>query len=322
MREVGRQVDVESDGSGLTVRWEPTIEHEIRIGLGPTADPATHTHRLEVPAGERVARLTDVPAGRQYVSVSYDGSVVVAAERRLRFAGAPNFRDLGGYPTATGDWTRWGVAFRSGSLHELTADDLSAFDDLGIRTIIDLRRDDERERQPGQRPSRSLPMPSRYAEPPNMSSLRERADGERWLFDEYQAMLKDGGPVFGALLASLADDAETPAVFHCAGGKDRTGLSAAFLLSWLGVDRETVLDDYELTGSYLPPADAPDIVDSMVDIGIGRSAAEGLLSTPRWILAHALELVDDEYGGVEAYLRGPAGLTDQTLESLRARLIV
>jgi protein-tyrosine phosphatase len=315
------KVEIEADETGdLLVRWEPT-DHDIDIGVGPTPDATAHTHAMRVPAGERSARLTDLPSGRHYVSVTYDGTVLVAAERLVRFVGAPNFRDLGGYPTASGGWTRWGLVFRSCSLHELTTEDLTAFDALGVRAIYDLRRDEERAKEPGPRPVRSLPMPTRFDGMPDLSPLRERADGEQWLIDDYHAMVADGGPVFGALLSALAEPDGTPGVFHCAGGKDRTGLSAALLLSWLGVDRETVLDDYELTGRYLAADDTPDVVERMVEMGIGRPAAEALLGTHRWVLADALDLIDSEYGGVEAYLRGPAGMSSRSLDDLRARFV-
>ncbi|MGH3478181.1 MAG: tyrosine-protein phosphatase, partial [Nocardioidaceae bacterium] len=203
-----------------------------------------------------------------------------------------------------------------------TAEDLVAFDALGVRAIFDLRREDERDRDPGPRPSHSLPMPTRHADgAPDLSVLRERVDGERWLHEEYRTMVTDGGPIFGRLLTTLAEADGTPAVFHCAGGKDRTGMSAALLLSWLGVDRETVLDDYELTARYLSAKDTPAVVESMVGFGIGRAAAEGLLSTPRWALAEALDLIDSDHGGVEAYLRGPAGLHDQALDDLQNRFL-
>ena len=317
------RVEIEpAEPGGLLVRWEPASGADLAIGIGPTQDPATHTTLLQASGDAGSARLTDVPSGRHYISVSRDGSTLVAAERRLPFAGTLNFRDLGGYPTASGRHTRWGLLYRSSSLHKLTAEDLVAFDALGVRAIFDLRREDERDRDPGPRPSHSLPMPTRYADgAPDLSVLRERVDGERWLHEEYRTMVTDGGPIFGRLLTTLAEADGTPAVFHCAGGKDRTGMSAALLLSWLGVDRETVLDDYELTARYLSAKDTPAVVESMVEFGIGRAAAEGLLSTPRWALAEALDLIDSDHGGVEAYLRGPAGLHHQALDDLQNRFL-
>jgi protein-tyrosine phosphatase len=318
------RVEVEAAEAGhLTVRWEPVGDHAVDIGCGPTPDATAHTHVMRVPAGERSVRLTDLPtAGRRpYVSLSRRGDVLVAAERRVSLEGAVNFRDLGGYPTASGGWTRWGLLFRSSSLHKLTADDLAAFDELGVRTVFDLRRDDERARRPNPRPSRSLPVTSDIDSMPDLSAIRDHADAERWLADYYRTMVTDSGPVFGELFTSLSAADHTPAVFHCAAGKDRTGLSAALLLTWLGVDRTTVLDDYELTGRYLTVDALPAVVDSFVATGLPRAAAEGILSSPRWAMTQALDLVDTEHGGIEAYLRDSAGMAAQAMDDLRTRFV-
>lgn len=275
-------VEVEADGSGcLVVRWELDGDHaiDVDIAIGPTPDAAEHIHVVRVPIHEGSARLTDVPLGRHYVSVSCRGGFLVGAERRVSFRGLTNFRDLGGYPTSSG-WTRWGRVFRSESLHNFTIDDLAAFDELGVRAIYDLRHDEEREREPGPRPCRHLAVPSPRVEDFDPSMLRERIDGERWLFEDYRGMLEQAGPVFGALFSALAEPEGTPAVFHCLGGKDRTGLAAALLLSWLGVDRDTVLDDYELSARCGSADRLSAVADIFVAGGIARPAAEGLLSTP------------------------------------------
>src|SRR5918999_2165439 len=108
MREAGLRVDVELDEPELTVRWNLAGDHQIRIGLGPTPDPGTHTDRLRVPASERVARLTDVPPDRPYVSLSYDGTVVVAADRRVPAPPGADFLGLPGYPPAARGWVARG----------------------------------------------------------------------------------------------------------------------------------------------------------------------------------------------------------------------
>ncbi len=113
----------------------------------------------------------------------------------------------------------------------------------------------------------------------------------------------------------------SPAVFHCLGGKDRTGLAAALLLSWLGVDRGTVLYDYELSARCAPVDRLPVVVDRFVANGMSRPAAEALVSVPRWAMAKALELVDAAYGGIESFLRGLARMTATALEHLRLRLV-
>jgi protein-tyrosine phosphatase len=241
-------------------------------------------------------------------------------ERRVPFSGVKNLRDLGGYRTESGVTTRWRRVFRSDSPHNFTPGDLEAFDAMGIRAIYDLRRSAEREEDPGPRPCIHVELPSRpvFATDPN--TLKNRTDGEQWLFEDYCGMLEFAGPVFARLFAEFAKS-DLPVMFHCMGGKDRTGMTAALLLSCLGVDRQTVLNDYELTSRFSGPERIPHVVDLFVARGLTRDAALGLLSTPRWAMEGALHRLDSDYGGIEAYLCGPGRLDRGTLEVLRHRLL-
>ncbi len=133
-------------------------------------------------------------------------------------------------------------------------------------------------------------------------------------------MLERAGPVFGRLFSELAYGSG-PAVFHCTGGKDRTGLTAALLLSCLGVARQKVLDDYELTSRYRVAEHVPAVVELFVAKGIARPAAEGMLHAPRWAMAEALELLDTEYGGIRSYLVMQGGMTESSLAALAERLV-
>ena len=123
---------------------------------------------------------------------------------------------------------------------------------LGMQTVIDLRTKGEVDAYPGPIPYLHLEIPTRKIAQSNVDLLRDRADGERWLYENYCEMIRDAAPVFGELFSRIADDEHLPAVLHCYGGKDRTGLAIALLLSCLGVDREVVLDDYELSNCHRP----------------------------------------------------------------------
>ena len=149
--------------------------------------------------------------------------------------------------------TRRCVVYRSDSLHYLTGGDLAAFDALGVDGLRP-RRPGEIARFPGPRECVRLEIPSGDLAKWPAASLQTRQDGEEWLAADYLSMLTGAAPAFGSLLARLADDPGLPAVVHCLGGKDRTGMAIALLLTALGVDRGTVLDDYELTSRCPPPA--------------------------------------------------------------------
>jgi len=310
------------DPGVLRVSWRADRRATtVRVGLGSSPDPHTHAPVLEVASENGRARLEGVPSGRQYVSLTVDDAVVVAAERRVEFEGPANFRDLGGYPSRLGGHTQWGVLFRSDSLHECTAEDLDRLDRLGVRTIFDLRSDEEREMAPGPRPHVVLTVSGGRLATLDPENLPDRESGERWLFDDYCAMLEVAGPAFGRLLTELANPGVYPAIVHCMGGKDRAGMSAALLLTWLDVDRETVLDDYELSSAYALADRLEPLVASLTARGIDESAARGLFGAPRWAMAGALDLLDTRYGGVGPYLRGPGGMGEAALAALRTNLL-
>ncbi len=242
--------------------------------------------------------------------------------RRVPFAGALNFRDIGGYPAGKAGQTRWGAVYRSDSLHFLTPEDLPAFDALGIKMIYDLRRTDERARFPGPRECVHLELPSRSALDEAWSAaLKTRLDGEQWLIADYVGMLDQAAAVFGDLFSRLADPGRLPAVIHCLGGKDRTGMTIALLLTALGVEREIVLDDYQLTNDCRGVAHVPEVIELFAGHGIAREAAEGMLSAPRHAMAKALETLNESYAGAESYLLGPGGMSPATLNVLKTALL-
>jgi protein-tyrosine phosphatase len=111
-------------------------------------------------------------------------------------------------------------------------------------------------------------------------------------------------------------------VIHCGGGKDRTGVAAALVLTVLGVGREDVLDDYELTARYMDPARVAEIAKRLdEERRLHPELPVGVVQTSRWAMAEALEAVDLQYGGVENYLGEMAGVSTDTLEAFRVRLL-
>src|SRR4051812_28459445 len=161
------------------------------------------------------------------------------SERRIPFVGITNLRDLGGYPAAGGT-TRWGRMFRSDALHKLTTDDLVDFQALGVRTVFDLRGDAERTGFPGRVESVHVPIAGRPvgATPPPPPADMSAADGEQMLRDMYVGILEYSSSGIGTVVRAAADADRAPMLFHCHGGKDRTGVVAMVVLRALGVDCE------------------------------------------------------------------------------------
>jgi protein-tyrosine phosphatase len=245
--------------------------------------------------------------------------------RRVDFEGPSNFRDLGGYPTTDGGVVRTGLVYRADSLHLLTEADLTTIEQLGLRSVFDLRSDEERSTHPNpiadavqlavigyQRTAGGGERPSWF---------EEAVDGEKILRDMYVGMLEHSAPLLGRFFRSLISPEGLPVVFHCHAGKDRTGVIAALILAALGVERETILDDYELTSKYRKRDDSDASLQKLIERGLPGEAAIGLVGTPRWAMADTLDAIESPYGGIEAYLTGPVGLSAAELGAIRAALV-
>jgi protein-tyrosine phosphatase len=237
--------------------------------------------------------------------------------RFLALAGADNVRDLGGLPTDRGWWTRPRRLLRGELTPELTAGDVDLLSqEIGLRTVIDLRRDDEVRAAPLSWPRESvrrlhcpLALPSSQALP--------RTAGE--LVTGYLDFLSvDPAPLVAAMRAVL-DPACHPVLFHCASGKDRTGVLSALALDVLGVPREVNARDYALTSARMPRVTA-----RLAGIDLYRRQLKSV--TPEALDARAPTLlaflgrVDALYGGPLAWLLGH-GIESAEVERFRATML-
>ncbi len=295
---------------------------------------------VPAPDGEAVLDPDDL-GGRVSVSVAPAGvgtgpadngaggdgpGATIAAERRIGMNGPVNFRDLGGYRTSAGATVRWGRVFRSDALL-LDDRDIQDFAGLGIRTVYDLRSDMERDTSPNRLPPqgaptvRVVPLVRQDADTNPLENL-DLTDGENFLAQLYVNSLEGLAGNFGVVLTGLAQDDELPAVFHCAAGKDRTGMVAAVLLSVLGVPLDDILDDYELTGRYRTTEHVQASMERLrANENIPPQVIAGILRSPRWAMQTALTTVGRRYGDFDGYLTGPAGVAAGVPDRLREILL-
>jgi protein-tyrosine phosphatase len=253
-------------------------------------------------------------------------------ERILCLQGGCNFRDIGGYRTRQGSTTRWGKVFRAGVLAYFTDDDHASLANLQVRAICDLRRAEEREREPTRWPDanvNALFWDDGTATPTIRRLAADRPKNAEGMFDTmvalYRALPAWMGPRIGGMFAAIAEG-NVPMVVHCAAGKDRTGVAVAVLLRALGVPEETVVEDYLLTNSA---GNFEEFIRSRHQAQLGVADTHSpLLSMPeemRRVLFSAdpafLEAALREIGDVEAYLAKHAGVTPQVQERVRSALL-
>jgi protein-tyrosine phosphatase len=238
----------------------------------------------------------------------------------LRLQGASNFRDVGGYLTQEGLRIKRGRVFRSDHLAGLTADDLAQLQRIGLTHSLDFRGVAECETTPY-----AIPGVSRVAlniEPSVITKMQalvaqgiepSTEDTVALMCGTYRDFVNHNAATFGRFLRHLLDE-PTPQVFHCTAGKDRTGFAAALLMSVLGVDRATIEEDYLLTNQLYRR-------DPHIE-GKGPAHVMKVLWGVQPAFLHAaLETVDQQHGGMTAYLHGPIGLSAQDAAELRALLL-
>ena len=247
--------------------------------------------------------------------------------RHLDLDGSYNIRDIGGYRTADGRHTRWGTFLRADSLHRLPAASQAALIDYGIRTVVDLRQTQALAEQPDV-----------FADSPEVAYFHHNIIGDDGPVQQteadamevlrsadrivlvYSSWLDGRQRQFRDTLQTLATPEARPALYHCAGGKDRTGIISALLLGIAGVPADTIAEDYALTARYLwerfvnepAPPEATASVQSWEEYQREFCPPEAMLGT--------LEHLSDRYGGIEAYMQ-TIGLTNSQIDSLRDALL-
>ena len=238
-----------------------------------------------------------------------------AYPRHLPIEGTHNFRDVGGYPTADGGVTRWRTLFRSDSLHALTEAGLRAVEDLGLVTAIDLRYERELEALPSALAGHPRVAYRNKPIGPGVAPFAEPAE----TLEEFNVyLLERCQPFVASILRDLADARAYPALLSCAGGKDRTGLLVALLLSLAGVPREHVVADYVL--SRIDAAQVADIHELLTAEGHDAKKVTAFLECRPETMEHTLDQLDQRYGGAERYAR-KIGLSGDAIAAIRTALV-
>jgi hypothetical protein len=169
-------------------------------------------------------------------------------KRHLDWEGCFNVRDLGGLATKTGRRTRQGRLVRADSLEGLTPAGWSALSAHGVRTVIDLREPDEIGNDASPRPAsvRTIHLP--------LDGSEHREFWEIWGAGPQFATPLYYGPHLerfpersAAVISAIARADPGGVVYHCGGGRDRTGQITMLVLALVGVSAEDIAADYALS---------------------------------------------------------------------------
>lgn len=253
-------------------------------------------------------------------------SSITKHRRVLPLQGGQNFRDLGGYRTADGRTVKWGLLYRSGSMHFLTQADYAYLGKLGIRAVCDFRDTRERTAEPALWPGGTAPhifaddyrldtgaigkfgpgqTPTAALARATMTALYPR------LLEQFNGQYRR---MFGQLLAGHA-----PLAFNCTAGKDRTGVAAALVLTALGVPQQTIIEDYLLSNRYFDPTKVVHSDDqaSQAWKQLPPEVLRAYMAADPSYIKAVLQVIDAHPGGAKGYLKTALGLGPSELSKLR-----
>jgi len=263
--------------------------------------------------------------------------------------GIMNARDLGGYEVAGGRHVKSGLLLRAAHLADASASDISYLESLSIGTVVDFRKEDEL----NGKIDKTIPGATYVSLPidasGNVSSTATEEEKKKFkgkkkfdvrkiiLFaafnEKAKAIARDLYPTIlnypdcmeqmAAFLRLVVDRGDRPILFHCTQGKDRTGIASALLLAALGADRETIIADFDATNQVY----AKDVrkYSRRVRFWGGKddevAVVKSFLGANTENFVKALEAIDLKYGSLEAYLKGPMGLSDADIQILKTRYL-
>ena len=248
-------------------------------------------------------------------------------KRVIALKGTQNTRDIGGYETTDGRQVRWGVIFRSDKLSRLLRGDFEQLEEMGLRTVIDLRTPEEAKNSPtvwkGDNPPRIVNYPvgkddgQWFTDQDRMlaSARFNSEDALNHFVEGYRLLPETGLESYRSLMALVLDETNWPLLIHCSAGKDRSGIAIALILEALGVEREIIMEDYLLTNKVARTREQAKILSKEQDlrsksagsrIGRSRVPSEEAYFPFVGVLPEMLDgfyqEVDQEYGSVIQYL--------------------
>lgn len=244
---------------------------------------------------------------------------LILAENHLPMAGGYNIRDLGGYRGAEGKRVVWGTFFRADDMAHLSDEDVAYLGSIPLTTVFDFRTQKEVEAAPDRLPATVKNVVHRPLAPGNVAP-NEIQHGKFDAYDDTDAFMRvvyrelagnsDINAIYREFFRLIQNENDTPLLFHCTAGKDRTGMAAAFLLFALGVDRETIIRDYMDSNTYL--------AGKYTLLTKDNPQLAVLYSVKPEYLLTGIETMEKAHGTVENYL---SRVLDVDIAAMRSRYL-
>lgn len=261
---------------------------------------------------------------------------------RFKFKKLRNARDLGGIKTAEGRIIKTGKLIRSGKLFALPQSTIDKLCAIGVTTVVDFRMPTECNDQPDTiiagvdyrwYPVTSAPVPVALYESPMRRTIkresrrlkREFESIDEYMMEFYRSVLRDCESQESIKnFFRILVEKDGCVLWHCASGKDRTGIVAMLVMALLGVDEQTILDDYMTSRKCLRSWYTFNrMVLAVLPTSLKfKGILFGLMRTKRMYLQNVINELKSEYGGIVEYCKTVLGITDDDIKILKDKYLV
>jgi len=244
-------------------------------------------------------------------------------ENQFKIKKVTNFRTVGNIKNIEGRILKDGKFYRSAHLHQLKNKSIEEFQKLGIKEIIDLRNSKEISQKPD-----VIPQNIDYK---NYSAFEDEgdqldqakklvlkgkvngSDADKRMLDFYKNYVTENPEIIQKIIHEILDS-ESPVLYHCTAGKDRTGIITALILTILKFDRATIENDYLLSNNYrkqlvqkrLSLANNLHFLYPKMDLNV----IEKLSWVEKDYLHASFSEIDNKYGSIDVYIHQVLGITE------------
>jgi protein-tyrosine phosphatase len=241
-------------------------------------------------------------------------------ERVIDLKGTTNTRDIGGYAAGEQQIIRSGKIIRSENLSRLTEADFEKLEEIGVKTVIDLRTEKEHAKKPtvwiGDQPPQFYHFPVGHAENEWFKQQRSMVKKNRFTEEQslelmkngYRMILEEGTDSYRQLMDVVMDESNWPILIHCNAGKDRAGIATTLILEALGVERDVIMDEFLMTNDIGRSQEKAELMarESKKYRRMGKTpnadAWLPIVGVHEEMLETYYSSVEERYGSMDAYL--------------------